>query len=105
MKTVIGVILGVILGIIIIVVVVVALILPSTSSTGQRNSVNGSSPAPGFTPPASIPQPTSNANAPSSNVNFVLNVTNVSGSGLSRTVTAQLSNTGSADAHNCWLKE
>ncbi len=42
--------------------------------------------------------------APAAIVSFQLVVEHVSGTGLSRTVTAQVSNTGSADAHNAWAK-
>jgi hypothetical protein len=37
-------------------------------------------------------------------VNFEISVTAVSGSGLSRTVSAEVNNSGSADAHNTWIK-
>jgi hypothetical protein len=37
-------------------------------------------------------------------VQFSVGVTEISGSGLSRTVTALLGNTGTADAHNTWAK-
>jgi len=46
------------------------------------------------------------SNAPSSDgdVKFAFEITDISGSGLSRTVTARIINTGSADAHNVWGK-
>jgi hypothetical protein len=37
-------------------------------------------------------------------VTFEISITDISGSGLSRAVTAQVKNTGSADAHNAWIK-
>lgn len=37
-------------------------------------------------------------------MNFEIAITNVSGTGLSRAVTAHVTNTGSADAHNAWAK-
>ena len=37
-------------------------------------------------------------------MNFIIVITNVDGVGLSRTVTAQITNTQSADAHNAWAK-
>jgi hypothetical protein len=37
-------------------------------------------------------------------MNFLIVITNIGGSGLSRTVTAQITNTQSADAHNAWAK-
>ncbi|MFC2123089.1 hypothetical protein ACFLRP_05330 [Bacteroidota bacterium] len=64
-------------------------------------------------PPASepAPQPTPEpAPAPSqptptgSNVEFEFAVTGISGDGLSRTISAQLTNTGTDDAHNAWAK-
>jgi VCBS repeat-containing protein len=44
------------------------------------------------------------ATVPTANVNFKVVVTGVSGTDLSRTVTAQVTNTGSSDAHNAWAK-
>lgn len=38
------------------------------------------------------------------NVRFDFALTNISGAGFTRTVTAQLANTGTADAHNTWAK-
>jgi hypothetical protein len=59
------------------------------------------SPTPTPTPsPAPAPSP-----APQSgDVKFEFAVTDISGSGLSRTITAQVTNTGDADAHNVWGK-
>jgi hypothetical protein len=37
-------------------------------------------------------------------MNFEIAITDVSGSGLSRAVTAHVTNKGSADAHNTWAK-
>lgn len=37
-------------------------------------------------------------------VNFEIAIGSISGSGLSRTVTADISNTGTQDAHDVWLK-
>ena len=41
---------------------------------------------------------------PMPNVDFQIAVTSVSGTGLSRTVTAQITNTGNADVHNVRAK-
>ncbi len=38
------------------------------------------------------------------NVEFEFNITGVSGEGLSRTISAQLTNSGTDDAHNVWAK-
>ena len=54
--------------------------------------------APKPAPPPSQPTPTG------SNVEFEFAVTGVSGEGLSRTISAQLTNTGTGDAHNVWAK-
>lgn len=72
-------------------------------------------PQPSITPTASTPLPTINlpiltatptptSSTPATGVNFNIAITSVSGSGLSRTITAQVSNTGNADAHNVWIK-
>ena len=37
-------------------------------------------------------------------MNFDIQITNVSGSGLSRAITAHVTNKGSADVHNAWTK-
>jgi hypothetical protein len=75
---------------------------PSPSPTSQPSpspTVLSTSPT---TPPKTnpVPPPTTST----VNVNFELAVTTVSGTGLSRTVTAQITNTGNADAHNVWVK-
>lgn len=63
-----------------------------------------------YNPPASTtptPAPPSAADIiPSQNgaVKFEFAVTDISGSGLSRTITAQITNTGDIDAHNVWGK-
>ncbi len=41
---------------------------------------------------------------PSPSVNFQITITNLTGTGLSRTVNAQITNDGTADAHNVWVK-
>lgn len=53
---------------------------------------------PSITP--TVPSPT----IPVSNVNFQIAITDMSGTGLSRTATAQVTNTGTTDAHNVWVK-
>jgi len=60
------------------------------------------SPAPVPSPlpaPAPAPPPSQGED-----VKFGFAVTDITGSGLSRTVTAQVANTGVADAHNVWAK-
>ena len=42
--------------------------------------------------------------AAATGVDFDLAITGISGSGLSRTVAAQITNLGTADAHNVWGK-
>ena len=64
--------------------------------------------------PSPIPSPLPSPNpasptpsiSPSQNgeVKFELAVIDISGSGLSRTITAQVTNTGNTDAHNVWGK-
>ncbi len=61
-------------------------------------------PPPATTPSGTTPVPSSTPTQPAANVNFEVVVTNVSGTGLSRTITAQITNTGTADAHNVWVK-
>ena len=111
-----GIILGVLIGIVILGIVVISVlmlvILPATRSTSSSgvvssvpalnyNTITPSRPAmvtasPAFTNP-NYTQPTTQSVA---NVSFNIQIISVSGEGLSRTVVAQLSNTGSADAHN-----
>lgn len=66
-------------------------------------------PAPNLVPPLipspNPPSPTPNVTpAQNGEVKFELAVTETSGSGLSRTITAQVTNTGDIDAHNVWGK-
>ncbi len=56
------------------------------------------------TSPLTTPPTIVTAPSPNKNVNFGFAITAVTGTGLSRTVTAQVTNTGSADAHNAWAK-
>jgi len=49
--------------------------------------------------PTPTPPPTRTAD-----VRFEFAVSGVTGSGLTRTITAQLTNSGTADAHNVWVK-
>ena len=59
------------------------------------------------TTPEPAPSPTPSPSQPSStgsNVVFKFDVTGISGDGLSRTISAQLTNTGTDDAHNVWAK-
>ncbi len=62
-------------------------------------------PSPGPAPVSPLPTPTPTPlPSQSGDVKFGFAVTDITGSGLSRTVTAQITNTGSADAHNVWAK-
>ena len=68
--------------------------------------VSQPSPPPGYAPaPTTSPTPTnSSPSSQSGAVKFEFVVTDVSGSGLSRTVTTQITNAGTADAHSVWAK-
>ncbi|MFC1967957.1 hypothetical protein ACFLVX_01010 [Chloroflexota bacterium] len=60
------------------------------------------SPAPSPTP---LPAPAPGPPPPQSgDVKFEFEITDISGSGLSRAIAAQVTNTGSIDAHNVWGK-
>ena len=70
-----------------------------------------SSPAPSPVPsPAPIPSPSLPSPAPSLpptqnvDVKFEFTVADISGAGLSRTITAEVTNKGNTDAHNVWGK-
>ena len=65
----------------------------------------------GVNPPSNPPTSTegisphsSPATSAEEDVTFQFTISDVSGSGLSRTITSQLSNTGSSDAHNVWAR-
>jgi hypothetical protein len=124
MKTAIGVILGIFLGIVIVGVAVWLVFFntrgntpsPSTLASATAKpavSVPSLTPSASFTPAttpaqaAKTPSSTSNpvsSSSPLANVNFSLNITGVSTSGLSATVNSQLTNTGTSDAHNVQAK-
>jgi hypothetical protein len=124
MKTTLGVILGVILGAVIVIGVSVWLIFSVFSPGNQKSpsTVAAITPKPGVTstvPSASTPSaiiptitmPSPVANLPpaqssaQSNVNFDLKITNFAVSSMnSGTVDAQITNTGTGDAHNVWVK-
>ena len=113
MKTTLGIILGVLLGLIIIVVVTVWILSagffsgsrPTNSGTVTIQSPSPSgSPAPNSTAVLISPSVVSESPA-QSNVNFNLNITHLRVSGLtSLEAAAQITNTGTADAHNAWVK-
>ncbi len=76
---------------------------PPSSSTNIPAAPTVASPSPGQ-PPAS-PAPSTPTPPPTvGSVKFELNLTNITGSGTSRTVTATLTNAGNVDAHNVWAK-
>ena len=63
-------------------------------------------------PPAAIPTPVpptvaptlASTSAPTASVDFQIAITGLTGTGLSRTVNAQIANDGTAEAHNVWVK-
>ncbi len=72
---------------------------PSTASPTQTPTVKPTTPPSPVTPSSPVTSP-----SPVKNVNFDFAITAMSGTGLSRIVTAQVTNTGSTDAHNAWAK-
>lgn len=123
-KTVIGIILGILAGIIIVLVGIVAAgyFFGLSFFNGQASNKQALAPSPSLSSPLFSPTPTkptspsptlvtpsATAASPtptqaSANVNFALNITSITGTGLTRTVAAQITNTGTADAHNAWAK-
>jgi uncharacterized protein (UPF0212 family) len=73
---------------------------PTISPVPQPTTSPGTLPSP---IPLPAPAPTL-LPLPTGDVKFGFAVSNLTGSGLSRTVTAQLNNTGAVDAHNVWAK-
>jgi hypothetical protein len=119
MKTTLGIILGVIAGFIVLTAVIVILALTfvmpafteySNQSTSAPVQDHETYTVPSTTTtsqiaPSSTQKPVSASTTTTINdVKFTLNILDVSGADLSRTVTAQLLNTGSIDATNCWVK-
>jgi hypothetical protein len=117
MKMTLGIILGVVIGAIvliaIIVLVVFAFILPAAraETTGTTagpitSTITASTAQPSATPPrGSLPTTTLPISVtPKGAVDFDLQITGMSGSDLTRTVTAQITNTGTIDAHNVSAK-
>ncbi len=81
--------------------------VPSPSPSSPPSiSASPSSPSPTTAPTIAppVPSPPPSPTVTPTVVNFEMVVTGVSGSGLSRTVTAQVTNTGSSDAHAAWAK-
>ncbi len=76
---------------------------PPTSSPAASTPVASSPVSSSTKPPASSPVATSTAPT-LGNVSFAMYVSPPTGSGLSRTFSAQISNTGSTDAHNVWVE-
>jgi hypothetical protein len=121
MRTAVGVISGIFLGIV-IVGVAVWLVFFNNQGSNLASPTAASSPLPKSSAAAAVPTPTPAAvaspapatlpvtsapavtSAPQANVNFSLNVASVTTSGLSATVNAQLTNTGTSDAHNVQAK-
>jgi hypothetical protein len=122
MKTALGVVLGILTGLLTLAAIIVLLIylylIPAIdqyssagsttpTSTHSTSTATASPPTttPIFTPgPTKTTLPPQNSTPLPNDVNFVLNITGVTGENLSRTVTAEITNTGSIDAQNTWAK-
>ncbi len=98
---------------IIAIIVIVGLftgLIPSRSATSSVEETQPSPISPAGQVPPPIPSPSPSSPTPSvqssqgEEVKFEFAVTDISGSGLSRTITAQVTNTGDIDAHNVWGK-
>ncbi len=77
---------------------------PSQNSEPKEVPPSNQTPAPTTIPvPVPTPEPSPSPSTPM-DVKFGFTVTEISGSGLSRTISAQLSNTGTNDAHNVSAK-
>lgn len=76
---------------------------PTQTPTSRPTSAPAASPSARATPTvlASTPPPTSN---PSPAGQFDVSIASITGSGLSRTITAKIKNTGARDVHNAWVK-
>ena len=75
---------------------------PPTTPATVRPTIPPTATLPPATPtiiPTVIPTST-----PTPSVDFQITMAGVSGTGLSRTVSAQVTNTGTADANNVWIK-
>ncbi|MFC1906705.1 hypothetical protein ACFLW8_01280 [Chloroflexota bacterium] len=73
---------------------------PAPTPTPSPSPAPTSAPQPSPEPAPSPSQPTPTG----STVEFEFAVAGISGDGLSRTISAQLTNTGTGDAHNVWAK-
>ena len=123
MKTAIGIVLGVLIGIIIVTATIVSLLFVGLFPVNQEaSSNNATSPSINFssivppTPSPTVPPVTSQAPSPqkpaassptttnpvtnNKDVNFSLKIISMSNSGFNYTATAEISNTGTTDAHN-----
>ena len=76
--------------------------IPRKQKDSPSSGEQSISPTPGQTTEPTKAPAASHAPSPERNVRFALEVVDISGSGLSRIVTAKLTNTGSTDAHNVW---
>jgi hypothetical protein len=98
---------------VITIIVIVGLMTGLIPLQREVSPVDETQPSP-IPTPSQVPQPIPSPNPPSSipsippsqngEVKFEFAVTDISGSGLSRTITAQVINTGDIDAHNVWGK-
>lgn len=75
--------------------------LPQVTSNGEAGVNQPSNPP---TSAEGISPHSSPATSAEEDVTFQFTISDISGGGLSRTITSQLSNTGSSDAHNVWAK-
>ncbi len=83
-------------------------LLPLNQQPGNGEVKSPPTPSPTVPPPSTsptVPPPSPSPTVPlTADVKFELVVSDVSGTGLSRTITAQITNTGSSEAHNVWVK-
>jgi hypothetical protein len=122
MKTALGVVLGIITGFLTLAAIIVFLIYlyiipafdqyssigsatPTSTYSTSTTTVSPPTTTPIFTPgPTKTTLPAQTGTPVPNDVNFVLNITGVTGENLSRTVTADITNTGSIDALNTYAK-
>lgn len=84
--------------------------LPTPSTTSRPTSTPTASPstpaASPFAPvaPTVLPSTLAPTANPTPGGQFDISIASITGSGLSRTVTAQIKNTGARDIHNAWIK-
>jgi len=78
---------------------------PPQATPGGEGEVNLSpSPATSAEENVEANPPANSPTLAEEDIRFKFAISDISGTGLSRTITSQLSNTGSSDAHNVWAK-